>query len=295
MTQSQPLRAAAWMVGAVVSFSGMAVAGRELSSELDTFEVMLYRSLIGVVVVLAVARAAGTLGQVSRRSLGIHTIRNLSHFTGQNLWFYAVATIPLAQVFAFEFSQPIWVALAAPFLLAERMTRTRLLAAGLGFAGILIVAQPGAAPITAGTVAAMLSAFGFAGSALATKFLTRTETVTCILFWLTVMQSVLGLICAGYDGDIALPSTGNLPWVAVVALGGLLAHFCLTTALSLAPAAVVMPLDFARLPLVAVLAMLLYAEALDPLVFLGAAVIFGANYLNILTETRAARRAGIPR
>lgn len=119
-----------------------------------------------------------------------------------------------------------------------------------------------------------------------TRRLTRTASTACILFWLTVMQAVFGLVCAGIDGDIALPGLATWPWVVLIAIAGLVAHFCLTTALGLAPAPVVMPIDFARLPLVAVVGMLVYAEALDPFVFLGAAIIFGANYFNILRETR---------
>lgn len=67
----------------------------------------------------------------------------------------------------------------------------------------------------------------------------------------------------------------------------LVAHFCLTTALKLAPATVVMPVDFTRLPLIAVIGMVLYGEALDIYVFIGAAVIFAANYTNIWLESRA--------
>jgi drug/metabolite transporter (DMT)-like permease len=111
-------------------------------------------------------------------------------------------------------------------------------------------------------------------------------SVFCILFWLTVLQAIFGLICAGYDGDIALPSLASLPWVVLIGCAGLLAHLCLTTALSLAPATVVMPIDFARLPLAAIIGAMLYAEPLDPYVLLGAAVIFGGNYLNIWKETR---------
>ena len=95
------------------------------------------------------------------------------------------------------------------------------------------------------------------------------------------MQAVFGLICAGYDGDIALPSLQTLPWVVLIGCAGLLAHFCLTKALSIAPASVVMPIDFVRLPVIAIVGMLLYAEPLDALVFVGAAFIFAANYLNI--------------
>ena len=278
--------AALWMTGAIVSFSAMAVAGRAVSFELDTFEIMMYRSFIGVALVLAIGGALGRLGEVSTRNLHIHGIRNLCHFTGQNLWFYAVTAIPLAQVFALEFTSPLWVTLLAPLILGERLTRTRAIAALMGFAGILIVARPGAAELSPGLIAAAASAIGFAGSILFTKMLTRTETITCILFWLTVMQAVFGVVAAGYDGDVALPSAATVPWLVLIGCAGLVAHLCLTNALSVAPATVVVPLDFVRLPVIALVGMALYGEALDLYVFLGAAIIFVANYLNIWTESR---------
>lgn len=273
-----------WMGGAIVSFSSMAVAGRAVSFELDTFEIMMYRSFVGFAVVMLVAGATGHLQEVSRRHLGTHAIRNLSHFAGQNLWFYALTVIPLAQVFALEFTSPLWAIALSALILGERITGTRALAAAIGFVGILIVARPTPDSLNVGQLAAALAAIGFAGSAVFTRKLTRSETTTCILFHLTLMQAIFGIIAVCYDGDVALPSAQSLPWLVLIAVAGLVAHFCLTTALKLAPATVVMPVDFIRLPLIAVIGMLLYAEALDPWVFLGAAVIFGANYLNIRAE-----------
>jgi len=289
MTQSQPLKAAAWMMGAVVSFTSMAIAGRAISLELDTFEIMLYRSLLGIVVVLAVGGLAGTLHQINRRNLGLHFVRNISHFVGQNLWFFALTVITLPQLFAFEFSVPLWVALFAPFFLSERLTWARLSAALIGFVGILIVARPDQIGLNAGIVAAAVSALGFTGSGIATKLLTRTQTVTCIMFWLTLMQAVFGLICAGYDGDIALPSAAGLPWVILIGLAGLFAHFCITRALQVAPAIIVYPMDFVRLPLAATIGIFFYDEPFQVLVFLGAAIIMAANYFNIKSEQKAAR------
>jgi len=280
------LRAALWMLGAVVSFSSMAVAGRAVSFELDTFEIMMYRSVVGFVLVLAVARATGHARGITTRSPGLHLVRNLSHFTGQNLWFYAITMIPLAQVFALEFTSPLWVLVLSPLILGERMTRVRALAAVIGFTGILIVARPGPETINAGTLAAAGAALGFAGSILATKRLTRTETLTCILFWMTLTQIVFGLICAGLDGEIALPSAVSVPWLFVIGCAGLMAHVCLTTALSIAPAALITPVDFLRLPLIAVIGLMVYGEAIDAAVLIGAAVIFGANYVNLWHETR---------
>ncbi|MFA8384303.1 MAG: DMT family transporter [Pelagibaca sp.] len=283
---SPTIRACLWMIGAIVSFTSMAIAGRAVSLDLDTFEIMMYRSLIGVVIVVSVATVAGTLHQVRAQKLGLHFVRNISHFAGQNLWFYSITVIPLAQVFALEFTSPLWVMLLAPFVLGERLTRTQVIAAVIGFVGILIVTRPSPETFHIGLVTAAMAAIGFAGSAVFTRRLTRTETITCILFYLTVMQALMGIAFAGFDGDIALPTAANIPWVVVIAVAGLVAHFCLTTALSLAPATIVMPIDFARLPVIAIVGMLIYAEPLDPFVLLGAVLIFGANYFNIWSSTR---------
>lgn len=284
-TQNVP-KAVAFMTGAIASFSAMAVAGREVSFELDTFEIMMYRSFVGIALVLALGWYFGTLGQITRRHMGTHFTRNIAHFTGQNLWFYAVTVIPLTQLFALEFTSPLWVLLLSPMVLGERLTHMRVLAAVMGFVGILIITRPWEYGISFGITTAALSAVAFAWTTLMTKKLTRTESVTCVLFYLTVMQAVFGVICAGYDGDIAIPSLTALPYVMVIALCGLLAHFCITSALSVAPATVVIPVDFARLPVIAVIGMLAYGEALDILVLAGAVLIFVGNYSNILHETR---------
>lgn len=269
------------MIGAIVSFTSMAIAGRQVSFALDTFEIMTYRSLLGIAIVVTVSYFAGTWHQINPRQLGLHAIRNIAHFTGQNLWFFAITVIPLAQVFALEFTTPIWVLLLSPLLLGERLTRIGLIAALIGFAGVLLVTRPGSAPLSPGLIAAALCAVCFAFSAIFTRRLTRTQTITCILFFLTTMQAVFGLICAGYDGDFALPDATTLPWLVLIGCAGLFAHFCLTTALSLAPASIVMPIDFVRLPAIAIVGALVYNEAIDPFILLGALLIFSGNYLNI--------------
>ncbi len=282
-------KAAFWMIGAISSFTLMAVAGRTVSTELDTFEIMLFRSLTGIAIVVSVGIATGTISQIGRNRLGLHATRNLFHFTGQNLWFYAITVIPLAQVFALEFTTPIWVILLSPLILRERVTAIGLLSAMIGFIGILIVARPDPANLSWGLMAAASCAVFFALTAIFTRKLTQTETITTILFYLTTMQAVFGLICAGYDGDIALPSLAALPWVVLIGCAGLLAHFCLTKALSIAPASIVMPIDFVRLPTIAIVGMVLYNEPLEVWVFVGAALIFGANYLNITSAMRPAK------
>lgn len=286
MNPSQPLKAAAFMMGAVVSFTSMAVAGREMAHELDTFEIMTYRSFIGIAIVLVVGGLAGTLPQITRRHMGLHVVRNASHFLGQNLWFYALTLITLPQLFAFEFSVPLWVALLAPFFLAEKLTRARALAAVIGFSGILIVARPDQIGLSVGIIAAAISAIGFTGSAISTKLLTRTETTTCIMFWLTILQAIFGVACAGFDGDMALPSSATLPWVILVGVAGLFAHYCITSALQVAPAVIVFPFDFIRLPLATLVGILFYAEPFEVSVIIGAVVIVAANVINLRAEAK---------
>jgi drug/metabolite transporter (DMT)-like permease len=289
---SQPLRAAAWMALALLSFSAMAVAGREVVGDLDTFSLMFWRSLLGLIIVFTVVAASGKLAQMKTQRIGLHLTRNVFHFTGQNLWFYAVGLIPLAQLFALEFTTPIWVALLAPLLIGERFTLWRLGTTALGFIGILVVVRPGATAIGIGEMAALAAAICFAGNVMSTKALSRTETTLAIVFWMTLMQGIMALVIL--MGTPKIPLTVNIPWVIVVGLGGLIAHFSLARAFRYADASVVAPMDFLRLPLIAVVGMVVYREALDPYVFAGGGLVFLGNYLNVWRVGRAKSRAPWP-
>ncbi len=280
------LQAALWMIGAIVSFSSMAIAGRALSGDLSSFEMMMYRSFIGLFIILVVGTALGKFREIRMARLRLHVLRNLCHFTGQNLWFTALPLITLAQVFALEFTSPIWVVVFAVVFAGERLSRPRVLAVALGFIGAIMVARPGIGGDPFGLMLAAMSAIFFAGSIVSTRVLTRTETTFGILFWLTVTQAVMGLVTTGWDGQIAWPSAANWPWVVVIGCAGLLAHTCLTKALAVAPAIVVTPMDFLRLPAIAIIGAAFYAEPLNPWVLIGAALIFAGNYANVWSETR---------
>lgn len=277
----KPVTALFWMMGAVVSFVAMAIAGREISVEMNTFELMLYRSVIGFMLVfLLLLRSKRGVGQVKTARIMLHLWRNVVHFTGQNLWFFGIATIPLSQLVAIEFTSPIWVALLAALLLGEKMTGKKVVVAIMGFSGVLIVAQPGVQPIEWGHVAGLGAAFGFAMTTINTRKLMRYDSVLAVLFWMTLMQAVFALLLS-LPGGIPWPSGAMWPWLTVVGFGGLSAHYCLTSALGLAPASVVAPMEFIRLPIIAIVGMVLYSEPLMLPVFIGGAVILAANLLNL--------------
>lgn len=299
MTPSPPLSAlpprglfaaALWMCGAIASFSAMAVSARMIGDRHDTFEILAYRSLLGVALVLAVVATTGQTARLGTRRLGAHAFRNTVHFTGQALWFFAIASIPLAQVIAIEFTSPLWVVLAAPFFLGERLTPAKVLAAILGLAGVLVVARPDFGRVEPGLLAAAGAALFFAATTVITKRLTRGEDIVAILFWLVSFQAGFGLVLAAADGAMRPPDAGTLPWLGVIGLSGLGAHFSLTRALSLAPASQVVPFDFARLPLLAVVGALVFDEPLTLGLAVGAGLILVANWISL----RGAMQAGLP-
>ena len=283
---SNTIKAAYWMIGAMFSFSMMAISGRELGGDLDTFEIMTYRSLIGVMIVLFFIIYNKSYFEINVTRLKLHFIRNIFHFTGQNLWFFAVIYIPLSQLFAFEFTVPIWVAVLAPIFLKEKLTFVRFLAVFTGFVGILIVARPNFSSLDPALIAAALCAIGFAVASITTKKLTTTDSITCILFWLTVMQFIFGILCAGIDGQIDYPKGAEMIWVLIVGVCGLAAHFCITRALELAPALIVSPLEFLRLPFITIIGYFVYNESLEIFVFLGAILVLLANLINIRAENK---------
>lgn len=285
-TDSRPLLALAWMLGAVASFSAMAVGGREIAETLDTFEIMLYRSVIGLVIVSAIlASRPGGLAQINTAHKGLHLQRNLIHFAGQNLWFYGVVLIPLAEFISLEFTNPLWVAVLAPLMLGEKITPPRIIAAILGFVGILIVARPGTSALELGHVAALGAAICFALNTIFTKRLMQFDGVLCVMFWMTLMQAGFSLITA-LPGGIPIPAGEEWIWVILLGVCGLSAHVCLSSALACAPATIVAPMEFIRLPVLTFIGYLLYNESLVIWVVLGAALIIAGNLLNILSEPR---------
>lgn len=283
--QHPVVRATLWMSGALFSFMTMAIGARELAGALSTFEILFFRSLIGLIAVSLVLSRRGW-GQIATGKFGIHVVRNVAHFGGQYGWFYGIALIPLAEVFAIEFTVPVWTAILAALLLGERITRPRVVAIVLGIAGIWLILRPGLAVVHPAAIAVLLSAVGYALSHTLTKKLAGSDTPLAILFYMTAIQLPLGLIPA-LPHWITPPATA-WPWLIAVGLAALSAHYCMARALRLADATVVVPMDFLRLPLAAVVGFLFYSEKIEWWVFAGALLILAGSLTNIRAERRRA-------
>ena len=275
------VRGALWMVGALVSFSVMAVSVRELLHTMGSFEILFIRSFLSLLFLLFLL--PGQLGALRTRHFGLHLLRNVFHFGGQYAWVYAISILPLATVFAIEFTMPVWAAVLAMIFLGERLNQGRVVMLLLGIVGVFVMLRPGLAVIQPAALVMLLGAFAYASTMIATKRLSGEDSAFAILFYMGVVQLPLGFVPA--LPQWVWPGMRDLPWVFAIGAAGLIAHYCMTRAFRIADAMVVVPIDFLRLPLIAVVGMLFYGEPLDLTIMLGAAVIFAGTFYSIRRES----------
>ncbi len=287
MTQRNVTAVVLWMIGTLLSFCAAAVGVRALSRTLGVFEIFACRNAFGVAFLVALALARPSLATgFGAESLRLHLARNLVHFGATYAWGLGVTLLPLATVFALEFTMPAWVALLAMLILGERVTASRAASILCGFLGVLVILRPGLETLNAASLVVLASAFGFALTMVATKRLTAAESTFAILLWMNLIQLPLNLAGSDLGFWTRLDASHVLPLLGIC-VGGLSSHFCLTNAYRHGDAIMVVPLDFLRIPLIAAIGSQLYGEALDPFVFLGSGIMIAGILYNLRAETRA--------
>jgi drug/metabolite transporter (DMT)-like permease len=257
----------------------MAVAGREATRELHVFQIMVMRSVLGLFMLYPLVRLSGGLDALRTAQPWLHIARNVAHYGAQFGWLMALTLIPLAQVISIEFTMPIWTAILAVTFLGERMGLWKNIAVVMGLVGVAIIVRPFSGTASVGQLIALAAAAGFAASLIMVKALTRAEGTVAIIFWMMAIQSAMGLV----PGLLVWrwPSPAAWAWVLVIGFVGTYSHYCMTRALQHADATTVVPMDFLRVPLAALVGWMIYAERVDLLTVLGAALILVANLLNL--------------
>ena len=269
-------------------------ATRIASATLHPFEIVLFRNLVGFLVILPF------LGR-----LGLHTLRtrqpwrlaltSVGVLISMVCFFMAIAELPLAEVMALSFTKPLFATLGAALLLHEAVRARRWVAVLVGFVGVLIVLRPGSEAVSLYAVLVLASALVLAGVTLIIKRLTATESATTIVLYQAVFMTAMSVPLALLYWRT--PSLAELPFLVVIGALGTVSWLCMTRAFALVDASVVMPFEFARLPLTALAAYLLFAEVPTLWTWLGGAVIFGSTAYITHREIRAASvsRAGAER
>jgi len=272
------MRTVLWMLGAIASFCLMAIAARELDGQIDKFELLAIRSMVGFVLLVIIMNVIKRPTLMFSQRTKTHFWRNLFHFIGQFSWLVGIGLLPLAEVFAIEFTVPLWVLIIAAIFLGEVITRRKFASVTLGLIGVVVIVKPGIQILDVGGLVMIIASLCFAITFILSKSLLTTEHPLTLVFYMTLIQLPLGALMAG--ADWTMPEPWMWPWVMAVALTGLSAHYCMFRAMQLADVSVVITLDFLRLPIIATIGMLLYGEPVEVSVIFGGVIMLLANLVN---------------
>ncbi len=267
-----------WMMGTLASFSCMAIAVRELEGAIDTFQILFIRSLMGLIVISVIIIAKKDYQLFSTQKLPLHLWRNSSHFAGQYGWFLGLTLLPLATVFALEFTVPVWTAIVAAILLKERITTKKATAILLGLVAVLIIVKPGNDLFNSASFIVLLSAFFYALAYVANKSLIGTEQPLTILFFMCLIQLPIGFIFTVFNWSS--PNSIQWSWLIIIGVCALSAHYCIARAMQLSQVSTVVTLDFLRLPLIALVGVVFYAEDFHISILVGGAIMLLGNVIN---------------
>ncbi len=264
---------------------------RYLGSDMPAIEAAFIRYVIGLILitpVLLTLRPRLPRG----KKMAMFAMRGIVHGIAVMLWFYAMARIPIAEVTAIGYTSPIFVTIGAAMFLGERPHGRRIAAVLAGFAGALIILRPGFAEISLGQLAQLTAAPLFAASFIFAKKLTRDEDPAFIVYMLSVFCTLALLPGAIYQWRT--PSLEEVFWLTMTAIFATAGHYTLTRAFRAAPITVTQPIGFLQLVWAALLGLVVFDEALDPFVFVGAAVIIAAATYISHREAVVARQQHTP-
>jgi drug/metabolite transporter (DMT)-like permease len=273
------MQAVAWMAGMLASFCLLAIGARELSGELSIAQTLFFRSVVGLLFLSSLFVFKKQKKTIRSGRIKLHIFRNVFHFAGQYGWFLGIGLLPLAEVFALEFTVPIWTLLIAATFLGEKVTPAKLISILLGMVGVLIIVQPGVGIVDAASLIVLVSAICYAISHSSTKSLSVTESPLSILLYMCLIQFPLGLILS--LSSWTWPEGDQWFWLAIVGLTALSAHFCMAKAMQYAEVTTVVTLDFFRLPLITLVGVFFYAEQFEISLLLGGTLMFVGNLVNI--------------
>jgi len=276
-----------WMVGALLSFCLMAIGAREMSSDLSVYQTLFFRSVIGFICISMVIIFSRKKINIQTERFGLHAFRSAFHFAGQYGWFLGIGLLPLAEVFALEFTVPIWTLVIAAFTLGEKITIRKLVSIFLGMLGVLIIVQPGYAIMDLPSLIVIVAAVCYAITHTCTKSLSSSESAISILFYMCLVQLPIGLLLS--LPKWSWPAGEQWFWLVVIGLTALSAHYCMALAMQYAEATTIVTIDFLRLPLIALIGIVLYAEQFELSLILGGILMLAGNLVNIIVSSQDSR------
>ena len=286
MLKNGPAAGIFWMCMATLisSISGGMV--RELAGQIPTMELVFFRNLIALVVLYPIVRRQG-FGLPAREQVPLYALRVLFAFGAMALLFYALARMPLADVYALQYTIPLFTILLAVVILKQKADIHSWGACFVGFIGTLIVMRPGIVEITLASAAALSTAFMHAGNNTTIKMLARRDNPEVITLWTNIGMLPLALVPTLFLW--VTPTLEQWPLVLGIGLVSSLGGYFFTLAVSAADARIVQPFQFSRMIFATAIGWIMFSELPDVWTWLGAAVIFAASYYVVYREGKARR------
>ncbi len=285
--ENDTLQGILWMLVAVAGLAGIAISVRALKPEIEVPQLLFLRALIGLIVITPFALSRGWQGLVSQRP-GFQIVRNITHVAAQYCVFFAIITVPLAEVTSIEYTIPMMTAGMAALMLGEKVNRHRWYGMAASFCGVLIIIRPGFTEVQPAVLMVILGAVFFALNNVMVKKLSMLDSASTMVF---NMNSIQILILAGPAFYVWVnPEWQHIPWILGLGLSGMITHYCMSRALVCADTSVLFPLDFLRLPFIALIAWAFWGETFSSWVVLGAVIIFTSTYISARRETAGSKK-----
>ncbi|MDG1430285.1 MAG: DMT family transporter [Paracoccaceae bacterium] len=259
-----------WMIFTGLCFVGVTALVKVLGTRLPAQQTAFIRYALGLVLVLPALKSV-LAAKITRKQLGLLSVRGIVHTGGVILWFYAMARIPIADVTAMNYVSPVYVTIAAAIFLGEKLAARRIIAVMLGLVGAVIILRPGFRELNPGHIAMIFVPMSFGASYILAKRASNELSPTVIVAMLTVVVSI-GLAPLAWPVWIT-PTPYEIAILAGVAVLATLAHYSMSLAFQAAPVSVTQPVTFLQLVWAVLLGSLVFGEAVDPFVLLGGAII----------------------
>lgn len=278
------VKGALWMLTSAVCYVASATLMRTIGDTYSAFELTFIRSVVAVAMLapLFLRNLRGKTLMPARPVAVLMT--GVFSYVGILCWIFAAARMPVADFFALQFVTPLFTIAMAIVILRERPDPASWIATLVGFAGVLVILRPGLIEVTLGALIALASSAGYATVNTIVKSLTRTVSATDIVFYANFLLVPISLPLALVDWT--WPALADWPAILGVCVLSTIGYVTVTLAIGLAPARVVQPVNFMRMPIAAAFGFVVFGEFPDVWTWIGAAVIFLATWCAVQRGTR---------
>lgn len=275
------------MVVTGLCFVAVTALVKHAGGRLPAAEAAFLRYSLGLVFLIPMARPLLTL-RLAPRVIGLFAARGVAHTLGVILWFYAMTQIPLAEVTAINYLNPVFVTIGAALVFGETLAARRLLAIAAALAGALVILRPGLREIEPGHFAMLGTAAFFAVGYLIAGRLVKLASPGVVVAMLSLTVTI-GLAPFALLDWIA-PTWAEVGWMFAVAAFATAGHYTMTRAFASAPLTVTQPVTFLQLVWSVALGALFFAEPVDGWVVAGGAIILSAVTFITWREAALKRR-----